>query len=160
VTSLSVAPDGVRVAMASGGRLYRAVLEADGQSVRLSTPEMLLPPTLTQVSAVAWSSEGWLTAAGVDGDKGRVTILDVSIDGTAEHPRLTDIGEKPVTYLSAYPSNPVDDRPNTNWVSYTAAGSSWDAFSAPDQIVAASVSGLTGNPPAGGKPTAPFFLDD
>jgi hypothetical protein len=159
VSSVSVAPDGSRVALVSGGKLYRAVLDTDGDSVLLSTPELVFPPTLSTVSAVAWSSEGWLTVAGVAAN-GRVTILDVSVDGALQHARLSDIGDKTVTYLAAYPTNPVEDRPNTNWVSYyTAAGYSWDAFSSPAPIATSTVYGAPSNPPATVRPTAPFFLD-
>jgi hypothetical protein len=160
VSSVSVAPDGTRVAVVSGGKVYRAVLDVDGDSVMLSAPESLSPPTLASVSAVAWSSEGWLTVAGVATRTGRVAILDVSIDGALQHARLPDIGDKQVNHLAAYPTNPVDDRPNTNWVCFsTAAGLSFDAFSGANPIPVSSVYGVTGTPPAGAKPSDPFFLD-
>ena len=158
VAAVAVAPDQRRVALVSGGKLYRAVLGVSGDGVTLSTPEQLSAPTLSAVTAVAWSSEDWLVVAGVRAD-GRVSIMDLSIDGALQNDRLPDIGDKPVTYLTAYPANPSTGREQTGLVSYTAAGSAWDALSAPFPILASGLVGVTGNQPAKLTPTAPFFLD-
>ena len=49
VTAVSVAPDGHRVAMVAGGRLYRAVLTVGGDGVALATPDQIWP------AARAWA---------------------------------------------------------------------------------------------------------
>jgi Lipoprotein LpqB beta-propeller domain len=158
VSAVSVAPDERRVALVSGGRLYRSVLGVSGDAIRLSTPEQLQAPTLSTVAAVAWSSEDFLVVAGVRGD-GRVSIVDLSIDGALQASRLPDIGDKTVSYLTAYPANPSSGREKSSVVSYTAAGSAWDALSAPFPILPGTLAGVTGNPPGNASPTAPFFLD-
>ena len=159
VTAVSVAPDGHRVALVSGGKLYRTVLDTSDDTFALSAPEQVLPPTFSTVAAVSWSSEGWLTAAGVLSENGRISILDVSVDGALQMPRLPDIGDKTVSYLTTYPTNPVTDRENSDSVSYTAAGSAWDVLSTAVLINTADLFGPAGNAPPGTKPTAPFFLD-
>jgi len=158
VTALSVAPDGTRVALVAGGKLYRALLGVAGDVVTLSPPEQLLPPTLATVAAVSWSSENWLTIAGVRSEDGRVTIMDVTIDGALQVPRLADIGDKTVSYLTTYPTGPTSGRENSDVISYMAAGSAWEAASTPLPIKVTDLAGTTTNPPAGMTPTAPFFL--
>jgi hypothetical protein len=157
IGAISVAPDGRRVALVAGGRLYRTVLGTSGDASTLSPPEQLLAPTLTTVGAVAWNSEDWLTVAGTRGD-GRVSIMDMSIDGALVAQRLPDIGDKTVSHLTAYPANPVS-RDKSALVSYTVAGGAWDALSTPVPITLSDLAGPTNNPPAGMRPTAPFFLD-
>jgi hypothetical protein len=158
IAAVAVAPDERRVALVAGGRLYRTVLGVAGDVITLTTPEQLAAPTLRSVAAVAWSSEDWLVVAGVRTD-GRVSIMDLSIDGAWQTARLADIGDKTVSYLTAYPASPSTGREKSSAVSYTAAGSAWDALSTPVPIVASDLAGVTGNPPAGMAPTAPFFLD-
>ncbi len=142
----------------AGGKLYRALLDVAGDVVTLSPPEQLLPPTLASVAAVAWSSENWLTIAGVRSEDGRVTIMDVTIDGALQVPRLADIGDKTVSYLTTYPTGPTSGRENSDVISYMAAGSAWEAASTPLPIKVTDLAGTTTNPPAGMTPTAPFFL--
>jgi hypothetical protein len=160
VTSVSVAPDGHRVALVSGGRLYRAVLTAGGNGIEMSTPEQLSPSPLTTVAAVAWSSETYLAVAGVRSD-GRYTVLDVSADGALFTVRLGDLGTAPVTDLVAYPANPARATRETGsaWAAYMAGGAAWDVLADYNKIVPSQVFGSVAGAPAGATPTAPFFLD-
>jgi len=159
VSAVAVAPDGHRVALVAGGKLYRTVLTVSGDGVRLASPDQILPPTLRSVAAVAWSSEQWLVVAGVGSADNRVTVMDVTSDGALSKTRLQDIGGEPVTYLSAYPASPIGRLEVSNSVSYVAAGEAWDVLSDPVKITAADLAGPAGSPPAGTTPTAPFFLD-
>jgi hypothetical protein len=158
VTSVSVAPDGRRVALVSAGRLYRAVLTTDG--LALNGTELLSPPTLTRVAAVAWSSETYLAVAGMRGD-GRFQVLDVSADGALFTIRLGDIGTQPVTDLVAYPANPVRIKRETGspWVAYMAGGAAFDVLAGPDKILTSRLAGSSAGAPAAATPVAPFFLD-
>jgi hypothetical protein len=161
VTSVSVAPDGHRVAVVSGGRLYRAVLTTGGDGIALSRPDQLLPAPLTKVTAVAWSSETYLAVAGVQGN-GRYTVLDVANDGALYLVRLSDLGTTtPVTDLVAYPANPVRATPETGsaWAAYMAGGAAWDVLSTPDRILPDKMVGSAAGASAGAAPTQPFFLD-
>jgi hypothetical protein len=159
ITAVSVAPDGYRVALVSGGRLYRTVLDTGGDSVTMSTPEQLLPPTFSSITAAAWTSETHLAVAGVRADGQRYAVSDVSLDGALSNTRLADIGNKAVTYLTAYPSNPVNGGDGSDNESYEAAGVAWDVLGDPVEIKVADLASPPPNPPAGVVPTAPFFLD-
>ncbi|WP_250035539.1 LpqB family beta-propeller domain-containing protein [Paractinoplanes maris] len=158
VSALSVAPDGHRVAVVSNGRLYRAALNTSGDGVTLGLPEQVLPPTLRAVTAVAWSSEDYLVVAGVRRDD-RYAVLDVTVDGALSTVRLDDIGAEKVTYLAAYPSNPVNGTERSSSESYLAGGKAWDVLSAPEEIEPVDLAGPPVPSSSGAKPTAPFFLD-
>ncbi|GIF19177.1 hypothetical protein BJ973_006224 [Actinoplanes tereljensis] len=158
ITAVSVAPDGYRVALVAGGRLYRTVLDTDGDSLSMSAPEQLLPPNLTSVAAAAWSSETYLAVAGTRAD-GRSAVMDVTVDGALTYPRLSDIGKETVRYLVAYPANPLSRGENSGSEAYETDGDAWDVLGEPVRITAADLAGPTANPPAGAVPSAPFFLD-
>ncbi|GAB1645201.1 LpqB family beta-propeller domain-containing protein [Krasilnikovia sp. MM14-A1259] len=158
VTAVSVAPDGHRVAFLAGGRLYLTVFATGGDAPQLSAPRQIRTP-MREVTAVDWSSEGWLVVAGVRADTRRVAIVDVSIDGALEYDRLQDLGTEKVTYLTAYPANPATGRPTSDSVSYVADGAAYDALFEAVRITVADLAEPVQNPPAGVAPTAPFFLD-
>ncbi|WP_433301177.1 LpqB family beta-propeller domain-containing protein [Actinoplanes sp. CA-030573] len=158
VTAVSVAPDGYRVAIVSGGRLYRAVLDPGGDTLSMSGPQQLVPPTFSSVTAVAWSSETFLAVAGVREDSPRYAVIDVTADGALPYTRLADIGNRAVTYLTAYPSNPVTRGENSDLESYEAAGSAWDIIGEPSKIETVDLAGAPASPAPGVSPIAPFFL--
>ncbi len=161
VSSLSVAPDGHRVALVCAGRLYRSVLTTSGGGISLSGAEQILPPIVQTVAEVAWSSEGWLVVAGIRPDS-RFTIMDVTTDGALDNMRLDDIGTEPVTYLSAYPANPASSQEWATSESYVAHGDSWDVSGAAIKINAADLYGAKPGDPKNSDPrnapSAPFFL--
>ncbi|MEU8814962.1 LpqB family beta-propeller domain-containing protein [Actinoplanes sp. NPDC048796] len=159
VTALSVAPDGRRVALVSGGRLYRTVLNSSADGVVMSGPQQVLPPNLRSVTAVAWSSQTYLVVAGVRADNNRVSVIDVTVDGALSATRLGDIGTEPVSYLTAYPENPITGTETSDSEAYVAGGEAWDVFSQPNPITKASLAGPAVNAPATVKPTAPLYLN-
>jgi hypothetical protein len=160
ISAFSVAPDGHRLALVSGGRLIRAVLTVGSDGVVLALPGEIGTPGLSAISAVAWSSEGWLVVAGVNGN-GRVSIADVSIDGAESAIRLDDIGDEPITYLTAYPINPLthsqlSDAP----VAYVIHGNAGIAAGYPVPIKASDLAGPANSPSSSTSVlTAPFFLN-
>ncbi|GID26677.1 LpqB family beta-propeller domain-containing protein [Paractinoplanes brasiliensis] len=155
VTSLSVAPDGHRVVLVSGDRLYRAVLNTSGDEITLSDPERVHPPDLKTVAAAAWNSESSLAVAGMRTNN-RYAVLDVTVDGTLATTRLGDIGAEPVTYLTAYPSTPTNpERLASEW--YVAGGDAWDVLSEPVLLRPEHLADVTPQP--GVDATAPFFMD-
>ena len=162
VSSLSIAPDGHRVALVSGGRLYRCVIITSGDGIGLSSVEQVFPPGVRSVAAVAWSSEGWLVVAGIRPD-GRYTIMDVTADGAVANVRLEDIGTDAVNYLAAYPSNPKNTEEWAISESYVARGDAWDVSGSPLQIFAKDLYGAKAGDPKNNdprnNPTAPFFLN-
>lgn len=159
ITAISVAPDGRRVALVSGGKLYRTVLSSSVDGVVLSGPEQVLPPNLKSVTAVAWSSQTYLAVAGVRADNNRVSVIDVTVDGALSTSRLGDIGAEPVTYLAAYPENPISGTETSDSEAYVAGGEAWDVFSEPNPITRANLAGAPAGAPATVKPTTPLFLN-
>ncbi|MGX6601964.1 LpqB family beta-propeller domain-containing protein [Micromonosporaceae bacterium Da 78-11] len=163
VTSVSVAPDGHRVALVAGGRLYRTVISGGGgDGVAFGDVEPLRPPTMRTVAAVAWTSEGWLMVAGIRPDN-RYTIVDVTVDGALSEPRLEDIGTDAVTDVVAYPANPLSSQQLASSESFVADGAAFDALGLPVRITAADLAGAKVGDPKNSDPkntpTAPFFLD-
>lgn len=158
ITAVAVSPDGRRVALVAGGKLFIAALSTSGDGVQLLQPLHILTAPLRQVNAVDWSSETWLTVAGARADRNRMAILDVMIDGTQVSPRLDDIGTESVSYLTAYPAGPTSGAENSNNVAYVANGSAFDVLSGPVRIGVGDLAEPVPNPPAGVVPTAPFFL--
>ncbi|WP_127499570.1 LpqB family beta-propeller domain-containing protein [Actinoplanes solisilvae] len=160
ISAIAVAPDGYRVAVTSGGRLYRATLDTSGDGVALNQPEQVLAPKLKTVTAVAWSSETYLVVAGALRDAGdeRYAVLDMTIDGALSKTRLDDIGSQQVTYLTAYPSSPVNGGEWSDSESYMAGTEAYDVLSVAEKITVKQLAGPAPSPSSGGSPTAPFFL--
>jgi hypothetical protein len=156
ISAFSVAPDGHRLALVVDGRLYRATLTVTGDGVELSVPEQLRPP-LETVTAVAFSSESWLNVAG--SQRGRVSIIQVSVDGAREGPNPVEIGSGVVNYLTAYPSNPQSNEYHSNSVSFTIGAAAYDVLASADQIGVNDLADPPAQPPPGKIPTAPFFLN-
>jgi hypothetical protein len=158
VTAVAVAPDARRVALIADGSLYLSVLVDGGDGPQLSaTPQLVRTPMRT-LTAVDWSSEGWLVIGGILASNDRVAIMDVSIDGAERSDRLPDLGSVQVTYLTAYPARPADSRQNSDSVAYVARGAAYDAFVDPTPITVGDLALPVPNPPAGVAPTEPFVL--
>jgi Lipoprotein LpqB beta-propeller domain len=160
VSAVSVAPDAHRVALLARGRLYLTALTTSGGGMQLATPQLIRAP-LAEVTAVDWSSEGWLVVAGVKprADGGRVAIMDMTIDGAAYNDRLGDLGTERVTYLAAYPVNPATGRRVSDAVTYMAGDAAYDALAVAVRITVQDLAEPVPNPPAGVAPTVPFFLN-
>lgn len=158
ISAITVAPDGHRVALVVGGRLYRAVLTISGDGLALTGLQQLRPPFST-VTAVDFSGEGWLTVGGVRSRSDRVAIMDVSIDGALQSPVLPDIGKDTVSYVTSYPANPSSSRPNGGSVLYSTGNDAWEALSTYVQITAADLAGPVPQKGDGLVPGAPFFLN-
>jgi hypothetical protein len=161
ITAVSIAPDGHRVALVAGGRLYLTVLTISGDGMQLSDPHPIRTLLLREITAVGWSSEGWLAVAGFKptADGGRATIMDMTIDGAQGSDRVTDLGDARVTYLAAYPANPTVTSQHANSVSYVAGNAAYDALQSGLKITVGNLAEPVTNPPAGVVPTAPFFLN-
>lgn len=159
ISSVAVAPDGHRVVLVVDGRLYRAALTTSGDTPALGIPQQIRPAGLSPVTAAGFTAEGWLTVAGQQLSDKRTTMVDMSIDGAVQSGRLADLGDKPVDSIAAYPSNPLVSRAPFRSVSYSWGGKAWEALSIPGVIGVDKVAGLSGEPPAGAVPTAPFYLE-
>ncbi|BEL09744.1 hypothetical protein Q0Z83_079350 [Actinoplanes sichuanensis] len=158
ITAITVAPDGHRVAMVVGGRLYRAVLNVSGDGLAFTGLQQVFTP-LTSLTAVDFSGEGWLAVAGTRRDKNRTSIVYTSIDGALKSQVLPDIGNETVTYLSAYPANPRHSLNSLGAVLYSTGKNAWEALSSGVQITAKDMAGPSGEPRPEVVPEAPFFLN-
>jgi hypothetical protein len=158
VDAVAVAPDGHRVAVVAGGRLYLSVLTNADNGMQLSPPRQIRT-LLGDLTAVDWSSEGSLLVAGLRADTARVAIMEVTIDGAVQTDRQADLGTARITYLVAYPANPVTNSEGANAVAYVADNVAYDVLQTPKRISVADIAGTVSNPPAGTLPTAPFFLN-
>jgi hypothetical protein len=159
VASVSVAPDGHRVAVVAGGRLYMTVLTPAGNGMQLSAPRPI-GVLLRDLTAVDWGSEGSVVVAGVVGATNRVAITDVSIDGAVQNDRQPDLGAERITHLVAYPANPATTTSgDANAVAYVADNVAYDVVAEPKRIGVTDIAGAVPSPAAGVLPTAPFFLN-
>jgi hypothetical protein len=158
ITAVAVAPDGRRIALAAGGKVFIAALATNGDGVQVRQSRHILTSPLRRVTALDWSSEAWLTVAGARADRNRVAIFEVTIDGTQVSARLDDIGTANVSYLTAYPVGPTAGKGSSDNVAYVANGAAFDVQFAPARILAGDLAQPSANPPSGVAPTAPFFL--
>ena len=109
------------------------------------------------LTAVDWSSEGWLVVGGTGPDN-RVAIMDITIDGARSSARLDDLGTEQISYLTAYPASPVSGQQNSDSVAYAAGGGAYDALFEATKISPRDLVNPPANPPPGVDPTAPLFL--
>lgn len=156
VTAVAVAPDARRVALLAGGELWVAAMTV-GDGVQLSPPRVV-NTVLKELTAVDWSSEGFLVVAGVRTDSGRVAVMEVSIDGSAHSFRLDDLGSNKVTYLTAVPANPGRGEETSSAVAYVQGANAYDEVN-PDRIEVSDLAEPVENPPKDVLPGAPFFLN-
>jgi hypothetical protein len=156
ITTVAVAPDAHRVALIVGGKLYLSVLLTGGDGLQLGPPQQIQTP-MTALTAVDWSSEGWLVIAGTAANNSRVAIMDMTMDGAQVNTRLPDLGTEPVSYLTAYPADPTGDRQTSDSVAYATNSGAYDALADATKITVADLSGQVANPPAGVVPSVPLF---
>ncbi len=158
ISTVAVAPDGRRLALVAGGRLWIAALSTSGDGVQMLQPVQVPTAGLRRVSAVDWSSETWLAVAGARSDRNREAIFEMAMDGSEVRSRLDDIGTENVSYLAAYPVSPVSGSDSSDTVAYVANGDAFDVLSGPVRIGVAELAVPVPDPPPGVQPTAPFFL--
>jgi lipoprotein LpqB-like beta-propeller protein/sporulation and spore germination protein len=156
ISVVAVAPDGHRVALVAGGRLYLSVLVAGGDGLQLAPPMEVRTP-MSKLTAVDWSSEGWLVVGGT-GPGDRVAITDITLDGARISPRLDDLGTEQISYLTAYPANPVNLQQHSDSVAYAAGGGAYDALAEATKISFRDLVNPPASSPNGATPTAPLFL--
>jgi hypothetical protein len=156
ITTVAVAPDGHRVALIVGGKLYLSVLMTGGDGLQLGPPQQIYTP-MKSLTAVDWSSEGWLVIGGTSPVNNRVAIMDMTIDGAQVNIRLPDLGLEPVTYLTAYPADPDSGRQTSDSVAYVTSSGAYDALADATRIATTDLSDPPANPPTGVVPTVPLF---
>ncbi|GAB7040236.1 MULTISPECIES: LpqB family beta-propeller domain-containing protein [Catenuloplanes] len=108
ISAMAVSYDGQRIALVAGGRVFVTTLTRTETSVKAGTVVREVPMSLTGITAVDFAAEDRLIVAGRK--SGQSAIAEVTVDGIDEQDRVTDLGSAQVTYLAAYPLNPI--RPN------------------------------------------------
>jgi hypothetical protein len=86
-----------------------------------------------------------------------VAIREVSIDGSTQTPRLDDLGENPVTYLTAMPASPTKVPESAGAVAYVQNGAAYDDRDTA-RIGVQDLTEAVTDPPPDALPGAPFFL--
>lgn len=153
ITDVGVAPDGRRIALVAGGKVYVAGLSR-GKEVELSDPRVV-PTRVRDATAVDWSEETWLVVAGDVG--GKPAVWQVTSDGAIESQHTEDSGGR-VDHLVAYPVDPVVGGPAQELM-FDREGAAYDQAGDGSQIEAGEVVGAPGEfDPT--DVTAPFFLMD
>jgi hypothetical protein len=164
VTSVSVAPDGRRVALVAGGLPYVGVLQVQPDGTLVSVAQLgAVPAGLVDVTGIAWSREEFVVVAGRSG--GQSALVEASFDGALITPlQLRNLPSPPVTRVVANPVVRRSDLPEGQRGSMMleANGHSYNVYSG--SVVDLATDPAFASPsPAPGKepppPTAPFFLD-
>lgn len=157
VTSVGAAPDGHRIVLVAGGRLYVAALSRSGTVE--AQPARPLPTSLHDLTSADWTSENTVVAAGLNED-GRVVLYDITVDGAIETRPPGDLGTASVSHLVAYPAGPVVGG-SVGARMYVANDIAYDFFGPGEEIRAEEIVGVS--PPPGSNTrssgaSAPFFL--
>jgi hypothetical protein len=157
VRDVSAAPDGRRIAVAAGRKVYVLGVTRDDTSVVEVEEPREVPTRLRDVAAVDWSEETKIAVAGTGPDN-KPVVWQVSLDGAAVDQPVEDAGG-PVEHLASYPDDPVPFTPISVTVMYARGGSAYDLAGGNGLIEAGEVVGASGEfDPA--QVTAPFFLLD
>ncbi|MFI5936699.1 LpqB family beta-propeller domain-containing protein [Actinoplanes sp. NPDC051494] len=158
ITAAAVAPDGRRVALVAGGKLFVAAMTADGDGTELSTPRRVETERLRDVTAVDWGTETSLVVAGTLRVRERVAIIQTGIDGAYSSEVLADIGTDHVSYLATYPVSPYSGKGGPDVMQYMAKGAAFDILSGAVRIGVADLAEPVENPAPKVVPVAPFYL--
>jgi hypothetical protein len=155
VTAVAVAPDGRRLALVAGGRLYVATLLRHDDRALVVTSPLRLPTTATDLSGVAFVQESRLAVVGRE--DGRSLLYELSVDGVYESELLGGLlGAQPdVTNVVGFPGDPSSNSPRGE-VMYEADGRAYH-YQYPRDPRLISAADLAVRPVPDGDPRAPFF---
>jgi hypothetical protein len=104
VTSVSVSPDGRRVALVARGRAFVSPLVVDGGAVQIPSQRELVPESM-RVSAVAWVSETKVLVAGAN-SAGKAALFRSTADGAVAAEESPN--EAPLIDVIAFPDRTGD----------------------------------------------------
>ncbi|GAA1878498.1 LpqB family beta-propeller domain-containing protein [Asanoa iriomotensis] len=160
ITAVAAAPDGQRIAVIAGGRVYVLPLSITAEGLKLVAPRSVIAP-LRDLKAVAWSGENSLSIAGTDGSE-RLSIIDVTVDSARRTPRIYD-AHGDVEMIAAYPETTALGRTSSTLL-YQADGATWLALGTSTKLGRSALDGPAPTPSASSdgqpqtEPIAPFFV--
>jgi hypothetical protein len=161
ITAVAAAPDGHRLALVAGGRLYTASMTWREDGLVTVNEPRLLKTTATALKGVGFLREDWLTVVGQEPepDGGQLRLYEITVDGADE--RQLHLGElgtpSEVSNLVAYPGDPSDPRMR-GLVMYESDEQAY-VYTHPTPPVPIDGSDLIGAGEDAADPRAPFFLD-
>lgn len=156
ITWMAVSHDGQRIALVSGGKLFVTALIRADTTVKVSTAVREVHTSLRGITAVDFASQDEMFVAGQA--ENRAGIVQVTLDGAREQPRVPDLGSAQVTNLAAYPVSPLGTNSTGSEAAFVANNIAYRLFSLPTKIETTQLQ----DPPAdatSNKITAPFFLE-
>lgn len=159
IQEVAAAPDGRRIALVAGGRLYVASMVWREGSFSVNEPRVL-PTTAKGLAGVGFLRENWLAIVGED--DGRSQLYEITVDGALEQPLPEDELGAPesVDSFTAYPGDPTSPEERGE-IMYEAESRAYRYVygSIPQQIEAEDLFVPAGAEPTEADPRAPFFLD-
>jgi hypothetical protein len=103
VTAVSVAPDGARVALITGGKAVVAPLDSTAALASLGEPRELYTPGVPEAHGIGWLYDDRVVVGGAS------AMVEVAIDNGRFDPFApTNLAGSQLTQVSAVPGNPFD----------------------------------------------------
>jgi hypothetical protein len=161
VSAFSVAPDGHRIALISGGVACVGALQIDGTNVAVGGLQNV-DPGLSQLSGVAWSRLDRVLVAG----KGSVSyqLAEITLDGAIANVWAGAYGSK-ITSVVALPYLPSQSTGTGLAMVQTQDNGAYNSWPSNPYSIVLKPGSPTPTPSAGGAPGSPdapsnpFFLD-
>jgi hypothetical protein len=161
VTAVSVAPDGARVGLVTGGGAVVASLEASGTPA-VGTPVRLYLPTVPQARGIGWLAEDRVVVGGPS------ALAEATIDnGFNKSIAPNNLTGGQLTQVAAVPGNPFDGTTGSvvvevgNQQAYYAYSSGLvEIVPLPGASPSPSASASAGTSPTTPRMSAPFYVDD
>jgi hypothetical protein len=160
IEAVAAAPDGRRIALVAGGRLYLASLVWREGSFSVNEPRVL-PTTGRELAGVGFLQENWLAYVGEQ--DGRSLLFEITVDGALERALPGGLLGVPVSIdsFTAYPGDPTSRPPARGVILYEADNQAYlyahgrpePSRIPPDDLYGVPVDSEPGDP------QAPFFLD-
>ncbi|HLU32465.1 MAG TPA: LpqB family beta-propeller domain-containing protein [Natronosporangium sp.] len=162
LTAVAVAPDGRRIALVAGGRLYLASMARAGGTVMLSSPPRPLATTASNLDGVAFLREEWLAVVGTA--QGQSRLFELTVDGALER-ELPGGGLGNPDRIGSFVAHPGDptDPADRGTIMFQADDLSWRYVhpQSPVRITAELLRGYETPDPEvePSEPSAPFFVE-
>jgi hypothetical protein len=165
IRAISVAPDGRRLALVTGDKVYIATVTASSAPVSLGTFREVYPAGFTNLKGVAWSAECQLVVAGTVPGTGTGTgtsgLVEVSIDNASRTPVTSSSAGLVITSVAAVPRDPLNN--TSQPITVEAGNQAYFVFASNVAAVKREPAVTDPSPPPSGAVapplSAPFYLE-